>query len=255
LFEQTFIDGPERGVKPWTFAVSIALQCSLLAAAILTPLIFTYELPVAEWLEQTLLIAPPPAPPPQAPQSVRAAPKPPPPGRFDAFVAPASIPDSVALLQDSEQLADGLNAPNLGAMQGGVAGGLEGGVLGAMSGALFVPQMPVRVGGRVQAAKVLSRVSPVYPPEALDQEISGTVHLEAIITTTGLVRDIQVLRGDAILAAAAVEAVQQWRYEPTFLNGRAVEVVTSIDVRFAITAPPEPPEKNERNRNNRRKKR
>lgn len=254
MFEQSLIDGLNDGVKPWTFAVSLALQCALLALAILTPLIFTYELPVTEWLEHTLLVAPPPAAPPQAPQA-RAAPKPPPPDRFDAFVAPNKIPDNIALLQDAEALTDSIDAPDLGAMQGGVSGGLEGGVLGAMAGSLYVPEMPLRVGGRVQSAKILSRVNPVYPAEALDQGLSGSVRLEAIITVQGLVRDIKVLQGDPVLAAAAVEAVQQWRYEPTFLNGRAVEVVTSVDVRFAITAPPEPPAKDERGRNNRRRKR
>lgn len=255
MFEQTFIDAPGHGVKPWTLALSFALQCSLLVAAVLLPLIFTYELPVNQWLQATLLTPPPPAPPPQAPVAARTAPKPPPPARFDTFVAPSHIPETVALLSETEPLSDGLAAPDLGVVYGGAPGGLEGGVLGAAVGAVYVPEMPLRIGGRVQAAKIVSRVSPVYPAEALEQSLSGTVHLEAIITTQGAVRDIKVISGDPMLAEAAVAAVQQWRYEPTFLNGRPVEVITGIDVKFAITepiAPPEPPEENKRGRKRRR---
>jgi protein TonB len=112
--------------------------------------------------------------------------------------------------------------------------------------------MPMRIGGRVQAAKIVTKVSPAYPAEAIEQGISGAVHLEAIITTRGSVRDIKVLSGDAVLAAAAVAAVQQWRYEPTVLNGSPVEVITDISVNFALTAPPEAPEQDKRNRKRKR---
>lgn len=251
MFEQTFIDQPGHGVKPWALALSLAAQGALLAAAVLLPLVYTYELPVSEWLERTLLVPPPPAPPPQAPVAARPAPKPPP-ARFNAFVAPSQIPDSVALLRETEPLSEGLAAPDLGAAYGGAPGGLDGGVLGAAVGAVYIPEMPLRIGGRVQAAKIISRVSPIYPPEALEQNISGTIHLEAIITTKGVVRDIKVLTGVPLLADAAVAAVQQWRYEPTFLNGRPVEVITGIDVNFAIAEPPEPPEEPRRGRRRKR---
>ncbi|MEX2303345.1 MAG: energy transducer TonB [Bryobacterales bacterium] len=250
MFEQTFIDGSGRGVRPWTLAVSLALQCSLLAAAVLAPLVFTYELPVTEWLEHTIL-APPPAPAAAAPAAATTAPKPQPPTRFDAMIAPATIPNNVTLLRDAESLADGLAAPEIGAMRGGIAGGVEGGVLG-VAAAIFVPQMPIRLGGRVQAAKILNRVSPVYPAEAVEQGLTGVVHLEAIITVEGAVRDIKVLSGEPALARAAVDAVRQWRYQPTFLNGRPVEVITDIKVNFAIHAPPEKPEQGKRNRGKKR---
>ena len=250
MFEQTFIDGSGRGVRPWTLAVSLALQCSLLAAAVLAPLVFTYELPVTEWLEHTIL-APPPAPAPAAPPAVATAPKPKPPTRFDAMMAPARIPDNVALLQDAELLSNVIAAPEIGAMQGGITGGVEGGVLG-VAGTLFVPQLPIRLGGRVQAAKILNRISPVYPADAVEQGLTGVVRLEAIITVEGAVRDIKVLSGESVLAAAAVYAVRQWRYQPTFLNGRPVEVITDISVNFAIHAPPEEPARSKRKRGKKR---
>jgi TonB family protein len=95
-------------------------------------------------------------------------------------------------------------------------------------------------------------VSPAYPAEAIEQGLMGVVHLEAIITVEGTVRDIKVLSGEPALAAAAVDAVRQWRYQPTFLNGRPVEVITDINVNFAIHAPPEKPEQGKRNRRKKR---
>ncbi len=65
--------------------------------------------------------------------------------------------------------------------------------------------------------------------------MSGVVKLEAIISTDGSVRDLKLLQGHPILAGAAMDAVAQWRYHPTRLNGRKVEVVTLIDVVFNLT--------------------
>lgn len=95
--------------------------------------------------------------------------------------------------------------------------------------------MPIRVGGNVQNARIVNRVLPVYPPEAVEQAVSGTVKLEAIIDTTGRVRDLQVIEGHPMLVPAAIDAVSQWLYRPTRLNGRVVEVVTLVDVVFNLT--------------------
>jgi protein TonB len=245
LFEQSFIEEPGRGVKPAAIAASFLLQCLLLAGAALTPLLYTYELPIGEWLRHATLLAPPPPPrrpAAPAPAAARAAPRPAP-ARFQAFMAPSEIPDEVHLDRDAPLALDAWPAPDIGGVHGGVAGGIDDGVLGATGGlqaAVFIPEKPLPVGGNVQAARIISRVSPVYPSEALEQRISGTVYLEAIITAEGVVREIKLLQGDPLLAASALEAVQQWRYRPTFLNGRPVEVITQIKVVFAFTEPPEP---------------
>lgn len=80
---------------------------------------------------------------------------------------------------------------------------------------------------------------PVYPMEAVEAFVSGTVKLEAIIGVDGRVRDLKLVEGHPMLATAAVEAVSQWRYRPTRLNGREVEVVTLVDVHFNLTLPEE----------------
>lgn len=65
--------------------------------------------------------------------------------------------------------------------------------------------------------------------------LSGGVHLQAIIGTDGRVRDLEILDGNPILTRAAVEAVRQWRYKPTLLNGAPVEVETFITVNFVLS--------------------
>jgi TonB family protein len=92
----------------------------------------------------------------------------------------------------------------------------------------------IRVGGNVQQSKLLVKVVPVYPPEAKAQGIQGLVRLEAIIGKDGKIENLQVVSGDSTLAAAALDAVRQWQYQTTLLNGDPVEVITQIDVNFTL---------------------
>ena len=92
----------------------------------------------------------------------------------------------------------------------------------------------IRVGGNVQQAKLLAHVVPVYPPEAKAQGIEGPVRLQAILDKDGKVANLVVLSGDPMLATAALDAVRQWQYSTTLLNGDPVEVVTQIDVNFTL---------------------
>lgn len=93
---------------------------------------------------------------------------------------------------------------------------------------------PVRVGGNVQAAKIVHRVQPQYPEIARNEHLQGTVRLHAIISKDGSISRLVVLRGYCSLAKASVQAVSQWHYTPTLLLGEPVEVDTTIDVIFAL---------------------
>jgi periplasmic protein TonB len=86
----------------------------------------------------------------------------------------------------------------------------------------------------VQAAKLVNRVQPIYPPLARQTRISGTVKLHAIIGKGGAVEQLQVVSGHPLLVQSALDAVKQWRYQPTLLNGEPVEVDTEIDVIFSL---------------------
>jgi len=92
----------------------------------------------------------------------------------------------------------------------------------------------VTVGGNVQAARLVNRVQPLYPPLARQTRISGTVKLHAIIGKNGAVEQLQVVSGHPLLVQSALDAVRQWRYQPTLLNGDPVEVDTEIDVIFSL---------------------
>jgi TonB family protein len=76
------------------------------------------------------------------------------------------------------------------------------------------------------------RVNPVYPPGALAMKLEGEVVLAAVVTKTGEVRDVKLVKGSPILARAAMDAVKQWHYKPYRLNGEPLESQTEITVQF-----------------------
>jgi len=94
----------------------------------------------------------------------------------------------------------------------------------------------LRIGGSVEAAKITTKVQPLYPESAKSAGISGTVVLHAVIGMDGRPLSLHVMNGqiDPDLARSAVEAVSQWRYQPTLLNGDAIEVDTTIMVNFTL---------------------
>jgi TonB family protein len=92
----------------------------------------------------------------------------------------------------------------------------------------------IRQGGAVQAAHLTRRVQPIYPEIAKQERLSGTVRLHALIGLDGSVRVLRVLSGRCSFARASVDAVRQWRYRPTTIDGNPVEVDTTIDVIFAL---------------------
>jgi TonB family protein len=81
---------------------------------------------------------------------------------------------------------------------------------------------------------LLHRVEPVYPPLAIQIHREGRVELRAIIGTDGNIQSLQVVAGDPLFVPSAVEAVQQWHYRPTYLNGQAVEIDTYITVVYTM---------------------
>jgi periplasmic protein TonB len=163
---------------------------------------------------------------------------------FDrVFRQPPNVPTGI-LTDESEPpatLPAGLDGPV-------IPGATDGVPWGTGTGASLIPKLPppkpaqpapaltprVKVGGVVQAAKIVHQVMPVYPPLARQARISGTVRLEAVIALNGVVQSLRVASGHPLLARAALDAVRQWVYQPTLLNGEPVEVLTQIDVNFKL---------------------
>jgi protein TonB len=132
----------------------------------------------------------------------------------------------------------------VGGVKGGVVGGVPGGIPGGIVGAVpFVPAPAdgtkrITIGGNVQQAKLISQPRPVYPLEAKQAHVSGIVHLSAVIGKEGNIINLAVIDGHPLLVPSAVEAVRQWVYHTTLLNGEPVEVVTQIDVNYTLSDNP-----------------
>ena len=221
--------------KPWTVVVSMILQVFLLLIFILIPLIYTEALPRA--MMSSILLAPPPPPPPVVQVKIRPTVR-----LMDAgkLVAPKAIPTQVNIIKEEELPPDAGMQGIAGGVPGGIAGGSMGGVLGGVIGGTKAPPPPkmiakrVMVGGNVQAARLVNKVQPLYPPLARQTRISGTVKLHAIIGKDGSVQQLVMVSGHPLLVQSALDAVRQWRYQPTLLNGEPVEVDTEIDVIFSL---------------------
>lgn len=91
-----------------------------------------------------------------------------------------------------------------------------------------------RIGGNVEAAVLIKRVTPAYPAMAKSAGVQGTVRFTATVDKTGHVQNLQLVSGHQMLVHAAAEAVKQWVYRPMMLDGKPADVITQIEVRFAI---------------------
>jgi beta-lactamase regulating signal transducer with metallopeptidase domain len=154
-----------------------------------------------------------------------------------ALVALEGVEVSVAQPQRlSIALAMGQIRETLTVTGEAVSGGITGGVPGGISSAGGPPQR-IRVGGNAQAAKMLSKVRPVYPPGCRAEGLEGSVLLRAVISRTGEPLELKPLNElvDKRFVDAAIEAVQQWRWQPTLLNGNPVEIITEVMINFTLT--------------------
>jgi periplasmic protein TonB len=250
MFEQTFVDGGKTR-KTWTVLVSFIGQILVIVVAILIPMIYFDALPKNQ-LSSFLVTPPPPPPPPPPPAAtppkvIKVIPR-----QFDAgrLMAPKAVPKEVAMIKE-EELPPPSSGGVVGGVPGGVPGGTAGGVIGGIIGGVPTAAPPppppppsapkpvtpsrIRVGGNVQQAKLIRQPKPIYPPLAKQARISGVVRLNAIIGKDGTIQNLTVASGHPLLVPAAMEAVKQWVYQPTLLNGEAVEVVTQIDVNFTLS--------------------
>jgi protein TonB len=241
MFDEMVVSSPnpKKTNKPWTVVLSMIFQVAFLAVLILIPLIYTEALP--KTMMATLLVAPPPPPPPPPPPIAQIVHVKPQVHLMDAgkLVTPKVIPKDIKIIKEDapDMSSMGMQGGVVGGVAGGQMGGVIGGVIGGVGGAPPPPkpaQQRIRQGGQVQAAKLLNKVQPMYPPLARQTRISGTVRLHAIIAKNGTVEQLEVISGHPLLVQAALDAVRQWKYQPTTLNGENVEVDTTIDVIFSL---------------------
>ncbi len=254
MFEQSFVsNGKTR--QPWTVVVALAAQLAAIGLLLAIPLFFVESFPVTQFTSVLLAPSPPPPPPPPPPpaQARVARETHTTPRMFDMrrLIAPTAIPKEVATIKDLQELPPPTASGVIGGMSGGVAGGIVGGILGGIPNVAPPPPPPppppkaevpkpvtpsrIRMGGDVEAARLIREVQPLYPQLARDARIGGTVLLKAIISRDGKVEDLSLVSGQPLLVAAAMDAVKQWVYKPTYLNGVPVEVVTDVEVHFQLS--------------------
>lgn len=151
------------------------------------------------------------------------------------IVAPTEFSDEISIEQSLEDFSQDFSD--------GVSGGVPYASVGTPPDGWTAPPPepppaptgPVSIGGDITPPLKRLHVSPVYPPIALAARVQGTVVLEAVIDADGNVVNLKVLHSIPLLDRAALEAVRQWKYEPTYLNGRPVPVVMSVSVDFQLT--------------------
>jgi periplasmic protein TonB len=229
-----------------TAAVSVLLHGLLIAAVLVGPLLSDEVPPVADRMLRAFFVSPvdaappPPPPPPPAPAAASRVPakapvvaRAPEPGRF---TAPIAIPDRV---EPEPSLDFGLEGGVPGGVEGGVPGGVVGGIVGGLPREVPAP-LPapvVRVGGKLVAPRRVHVVAPVYPEVALQGRISGTAVVDAHVDVNGRVKSVRFVSGNPLFAQPALEAVQQWRYQPLLLNGIPCEFMLVVTVSFNLRTP------------------
>jgi protein TonB len=252
MFEQTFIESGNATRKSASVFASFIIQVVIVTVVVILPLVFTDTLPKTQLT--CFLVAPPPPPPPPPPPAaapvkvVKVVPR-----QFDAgrLMAPKTIPKEIANIKE-EELPPVQGTPGVvGGVPGGVPCGTPGGVLGGIIGSVPTAAPPpppavkeapkpvtpkqIRVGGNVQSAKLVRQPKPQYPQLAKQARIQGTVRFNAVIGKDGTIQNLTLVSGHPLLVPSAQEAVRQWVYQPTLLNGEPVEVVTTIDVNFTLS--------------------
>jgi protein TonB len=233
-----------RRARRKAVSVSLALQAGLLATALIVPLFAHVAVP---WPDKFTSI-PPYAPGRRSnqPQSAQHQPQSQPtkdrvPGQ--GIFQPPRIPTHIGR-GDNSSSQDPLPpdvGPGEGTNRDGIPGGTSTDPFGNRPPIVVAPPehappavKPLPRSEGVQQAMLIYMVEPVYPPLALQIRLEGTVRLHAIVGRDGVVRDLELLSGHALLSQAALDAVRRWRYRPTILNGEPVEVETYITVIFQL---------------------
>lgn len=225
----------ERRLRRRALAISILLQSTVLATVILVPL-----LSKAERIALTIVT---PIPPYSAYRDVSHHSAPSHPHQRTnvcRFCQPLSIPHTIVTHEDPSRETEETPIEGIGEN-----------IPGATNG--FIPLSDPRQHGPVNPqietkanqprvlhithldpAMLQHRVEPVYPPIAVQVRREGRVELRATIGTDGSIQSVQVVSGDPLFVQSALQAVQQWHYKPTYLNGQAMEVDTYITVVYTL---------------------
>jgi periplasmic protein TonB len=216
----------------WTFVITPIVHVVVIASAVIATLA-TGELPKVR--EHLVGVVPVDVqPPPPAAGMVR--------GAVRSSAAPVNAPSTISDEPDQPRSLSVGAFRELGSADGaplGIPGGSP--VVSDLTAPPHVPAppppartAPVRVGGSIRGPQRIAGGPPRYPALAQAAHVEGNVVLDAVIDEHGVVRDLRLLRSIPLLDQAALDAVRQWRYTPTLLNGVPVPVIMTVTVAFRL---------------------
>jgi protein TonB len=219
-------------MRYYTLAFSILVHLTIVLVVVIVPLVATDVLPeprrAVEYIQvDAVPPPPPPAPPRRTTDRIEQ--------NLSADAAPVEVPNAIG--PDS-----GLDRPIEDVAVGddvGTIGGIDVGDRLAIVDPIpppppSAPKAPLRVGGSIRQPQKVREVAPVYPAIAQAARIEGVVILEAVIGADGRVSQVRLLRSIPLLDQAAMDAVRQWVFTPTLLNGEPVPVVMTVTVAFQL---------------------
>ncbi len=242
MFEQAVLSNGPASKRVWTTFAGVTGQALLVTFAVMIPMIWPEAMPSHQSLLRIFV--------PGVPRVTRFTPKP---LDVKGLIIPTSAPAIAARIEDPPDT--GLVRGTGGGVAGGFGPGVPGGVLTGMfnEGSIAaLPPRPVEVrheelaptpaptiqrykeGGLVHLGRLVHRVEPIYPRLAVISHTAGVVELVGVVGIDGRIRELKLKTGHPLLAPAAIEAVRQWIYEPTTLNGDKVEIIAPITVTFRL---------------------
>jgi protein TonB len=249
MFEQAVLANHSDPKRVWSTCAGMTAQTLLVLAAFLAPAIWPEVLPHAQLLASLVAPGVPEREAPPAPThpAARRLPTHPFQIRAGTVVLPRDAPEHAQVIEDPPSALPTQCTANCVPGATGDGGGLLSRILSVAPPFLVrpvdkpvvpppTPAPPIRLhGGDVRLGEPVYRVEPHYPPLALAAHISGRVEIEGVVGTDGRIRELRALSGNPLLVPAALDAVRQWIYRPTLLNGKPVEVAAPITVNFRLT--------------------
>jgi periplasmic protein TonB len=215
-------------MRIYTLVCSILAHAIAVSVVVIAPLFATSDLPEPRRTSTSIVIRSITVPDVRR-QAARAA-RDPSPARVPPVSPPTVAPEAIADVPNDVPIEVGISPIPAGSFVS------ESGLTEPLPAPApaRTPPPPLRVGGSIRPPAKVAHVSPVYPAIARAAQVEGTVILEAVISESGGVDAVRVLRSAPLLDAAAIEAVRQWRFTPTMLNGQPIPVVMTVTVTFTL---------------------
>jgi protein TonB len=241
MFEESLVESKclaASSNQRWTALASITLQCSLVAVALVIPLLHPERLGEILNVREVLAPLPPPQRLPRQVQAHMATASSASAGSSNAppaLLAPHGVPTLISRGPDPGEApvvrfgSSWGNGPPMG-----TGSGAGEGEMARVNVMPATPARPVRVSAGVSQGLLIAPIRPIYPQIARAAHLEGVVVVEAIISKAGTLESAHVVSGPAMLRQAALDAVSAARYSPFQLNGESTEVETTITIMFRL---------------------